>query len=220
MHHPLHSLLAAALTAAATLAMAQTPAPAPTPATAATSAPADPYLWLEDVTGERALAWVRERNADSRALLAAQPGFEANRKRFQEILDSKQSIPTATHQGGWLYNFWRDEQHPRGLHPVTFRHCAAYPSVEESKRLTWGNLWFFRWNVTLALVLGFLVYVPLLLIGYSVLHVQEPGKGLLASPSPRSLLLTGILWFVYSLILGSGCARFAAGTATGEREDA
>ncbi|MFO0577689.1 MAG: hypothetical protein U1A78_27095 [Polyangia bacterium] len=108
------------------------------------------------------------------------------------------------------------EQHPRGLHPVTFRHCAAYPSVEESKRLTWGNLWFFRWNVTLALTLGFLVYAPLLLIGYSILHVQEPGRGLLESPSPRSLLLAGILWFVYSLILGSGCARFAAGTATGE----
>lgn len=108
------------------------------------------------------------------------------------------------------------EQHPRGLRPVTFHHCAAYPSVEESKRLTWGNLWFFRWNVTLALTLGFLVYVPLLLIGYSILHVQEPGKGLLASPSPRSLLLTGILWIVYSLILGSGCARFAAGSATGE----
>ncbi|MFO1336938.1 MAG: prolyl oligopeptidase family serine peptidase [Burkholderiaceae bacterium] len=113
MQHPLHSLLAAALiSAAGTLAMAQTPASAPAPAAAA---PADPYLWLEDVTGERALAWVRERNAESRKLLEAQPGFEANRQRFREILDSKQTIPTATHQGGWLYNFWRDEQHPRGL---------------------------------------------------------------------------------------------------------
>ena len=26
----------------------------------------DPYLWLEEVQGERALAWVRERNAQAR----------------------------------------------------------------------------------------------------------------------------------------------------------
>ena len=38
---------------------------------------ADPYRWLEDVTGERALAWVRERNADSESRLHATPGFES-----------------------------------------------------------------------------------------------------------------------------------------------
>jgi len=25
----------------------------------------DPFLWLEDVTGDRALAWVRERNLET-----------------------------------------------------------------------------------------------------------------------------------------------------------
>ncbi|HEX5686269.1 MAG TPA: prolyl oligopeptidase family serine peptidase [Ideonella sp.] len=110
--HLLTTLAATLIGAAGPSAMAQTSSPTtPAPATAA----ADPYLWLEDVTGERALTWVRERNAVSRPLLEAHPDFQANRKRFKEILDSKESIPVATHQGGWLYNFWRDEQHPRGL---------------------------------------------------------------------------------------------------------
>ena len=34
--------------------------PSPQPPAAAP----DPYLWLEDVQGERSLAWVRARNAD------------------------------------------------------------------------------------------------------------------------------------------------------------
>jgi hypothetical protein len=108
------------------------------------------------------------------------------------------------------------EQHPRGLHALTFRHCAAYPSVEDSRRMSWGNLAFFRWNLTLALTLGFLVYAPMLLIGYTILHVHEPGQSVCVTPSPRSLLLTGVLWLLYTLSLGIGCARFAAGSATGE----
>ncbi|MEK8034144.1 prolyl oligopeptidase family serine peptidase [Ideonella sp. DXS29W] len=111
-NHLLTSLAAALIGAAGAPAMAQTPSPV-TPATAA--AEADPYLWLEDVTGDKALAWVRERNAATRPQLEAHPDFQANRTRFKEILDSKESIPMAHHQGGWLYNFWRDEQHPRGL---------------------------------------------------------------------------------------------------------
>ncbi|MDP2004692.1 MAG: prolyl oligopeptidase family serine peptidase [Rubrivivax sp.] len=77
--------------------------------------PQDPYLWLEDVQGERALAWVRERNAESVGLLQARPGFEALRTRLREVLDSKEQIPYASRRGDWLYNFWRDAVNPRGL---------------------------------------------------------------------------------------------------------
>ena len=75
----------------------------------------DPYLWLEDVQGEKALNWVRERNAGTRALLEAQPHFASDRQRFKEILDSKERIPMVGRDGDWLYNFWRDQTHPRGL---------------------------------------------------------------------------------------------------------
>jgi prolyl oligopeptidase len=75
----------------------------------------DPYLWLEDVQGERALAWVRERNAESEAVLQAQPGFEAARTSIREVLDSREQIPYVERQGGWFYNLWRDADNPRGL---------------------------------------------------------------------------------------------------------
>ncbi len=75
----------------------------------------DLHLWLEDVTGERALAWVRERNARTRRLLEAEPGFAATRDRIRAILDSRDKIPDVTRRGAWLYNLWQDEHHPRGL---------------------------------------------------------------------------------------------------------
>jgi prolyl oligopeptidase len=75
----------------------------------------DPYLWLEDVQGDKALAWVRERNAASRQALEAVPGFEATRQQIRGVLDSRERIPAVVRRGQWLYNLWQDAQHPRGL---------------------------------------------------------------------------------------------------------
>ena len=102
----LPTLLASLLLATGNTAMSQTPA---APATD------DPYLWLEDVTGERALAWVRERNAASRRVLEAEPGFVPTRDRIRAILDSKDKIPQITRRGDWFYNLWQDAKNPRGL---------------------------------------------------------------------------------------------------------
>jgi prolyl oligopeptidase len=75
----------------------------------------DPYLWLEDVTGDKALAWVKERNAESVAELTKTPEFQAMNERLLKILDSKDKIPFITKRGEFYYNFWRDEKNPRGL---------------------------------------------------------------------------------------------------------
>ncbi len=75
----------------------------------------DPFLWLEEVEGERALAWVRERNAATEALLQADPRFEPTRQAMLEVLDSREQIPFFVRRGNQLYNFWRDAEHPRGL---------------------------------------------------------------------------------------------------------
>ena len=85
------------------------------PADTAAQQTADPYRWLEEVQGERALAWVRERNQAARAVLEAQPRFAAMRDGFRAILDSRDKIPYVTRRGDALYNFWRDAEHPRGL---------------------------------------------------------------------------------------------------------
>ena len=85
------------------------------PAMSNTAEAPDPYLWLEDVQGERALAWVRARNAESEAQLQSQPGFEQRKRRIREVLDSREQIPYVTRRGDGFYNFWRDAANPRGL---------------------------------------------------------------------------------------------------------
>lgn len=99
-----------------------TPAPPPAvkPAPVAVTPPPplreeDPYLWLEDVTGEKPIAWVKERNALSQKELEGAPGFATLKARLRSIYDSKDRIPTVNAQGKFLYNFWKDETHPRGL---------------------------------------------------------------------------------------------------------
>ena len=77
--------------------------------------PDDPFLWLEDVLGERALAWVRERNAESQRLLQARPEYEPTRARLLEIMNSTERIPQLSRRGAYFYNLWQDEAHKRGL---------------------------------------------------------------------------------------------------------
>jgi prolyl oligopeptidase len=77
-------------------------------------APEDRYLWLEDVTGEKALEWARARNAESARVLEA-GGFPALEKRILDILDSDARIPMVEKHGPFFYNLWRDAKNPRGL---------------------------------------------------------------------------------------------------------
>lgn len=90
-------------------------APSSSAESTSTAPVADPYLWLEDVTGSNALTWVREQNAVSTNELEAAPDFEKIRTRLLSILDSKERIPYAAKHGAWYYNFWRDQTNPRGL---------------------------------------------------------------------------------------------------------
>jgi prolyl oligopeptidase len=75
----------------------------------------DPHLWLEDILGDQALAWVRARNAQSREVLEAWPRFDQTRAQLRAILDSKEQIPGVVRRGDWFWNFWRDDRNPRGL---------------------------------------------------------------------------------------------------------
>ncbi len=75
----------------------------------------DPYAWLEDVTGERALDWVRAQNARTEAELADTPQFRQLESDIRAILDSDARIPDVEKIGDHYYNFWKDRQHERGL---------------------------------------------------------------------------------------------------------
>jgi prolyl oligopeptidase len=75
----------------------------------------DPYLWLEEVTGDQALGWVREKNAVTVAKMEADPDFAKLQADLLAILDSDARIPEVSKIGDHYYNLWRDKQNPRGL---------------------------------------------------------------------------------------------------------
>lgn len=75
----------------------------------------DPYLWLEDVTGDDALNWVRTRNDRTVADYAQTPEFTDLQTRLRAVLDTDARIPYVRRRGPHLYNYWRDAQHVRGL---------------------------------------------------------------------------------------------------------
>jgi len=79
-----------------------------------TSGSEDPYLWLEDVTADEALDWVRARNEPAKAEFCDDE-FERMRTEALEVLDTDARIPYVRRRGEHLYDFWRDATNPRGL---------------------------------------------------------------------------------------------------------
>jgi prolyl oligopeptidase len=78
----------------------------------------DPYLWLEEIDGERALAWVEAQNAATLARFGDRR-FEADRDTLAAIYDRPDNIPLIARRGPKVFNFWKDAEHPRGLWRAT-----------------------------------------------------------------------------------------------------
>jgi prolyl oligopeptidase len=74
----------------------------------------DPYLWLEEIDGARALAFV---DLQSRRTLErfATAGFAADRDTLAAIYDRPDNIPFIGRRGGLVYNIWKDANNPRGI---------------------------------------------------------------------------------------------------------
>jgi prolyl oligopeptidase len=75
----------------------------------------DPYLWLEDVHGEKPLAWVKAQNARSLALLKSDPDYQKDYDTILSIMDAADRIPFGQLDHRYIFNFWQDAQHPKGL---------------------------------------------------------------------------------------------------------
>ena len=86
-----------------------------TVALAQTAVSDDPYLWLEDINGARAVEQVKQWNAATEALVATGPVFEQYRRRALDILNDEHQIaePEAV-LGDRVTNLWRDARNPRG----------------------------------------------------------------------------------------------------------
>ena len=78
----------------------------------------DPYLWLEEIGGKRALAWVETQNAATLARFG-DARFAADREILAAIFDRPDNIPLIARRGPRVFNFWKDAAHPRGLWRAT-----------------------------------------------------------------------------------------------------
>jgi len=78
----------------------------------------DPYLWLEEIDGERALAWVDAQNAATLGRFG-DARFSADRDTLAAIFDRPDNIPLIARRGARVFNFWKDAAHPRGLWRAT-----------------------------------------------------------------------------------------------------
>ncbi|MBU2270446.1 MAG: prolyl oligopeptidase family serine peptidase, partial [Alphaproteobacteria bacterium] len=123
-----------ASTALSSAAMAQSPTtPAAPGAAFARSDATDPYLWLEEIDGERAMAWVEQHNAHSLGVLRGDPRFQTLHQQALEIVQSRDRIPApGFNRDGTIDNFWQDAEHVRGIWRTTTldSYAAAEPRWE------------------------------------------------------------------------------------------
>ena len=111
----------------------------------------DPYQWLEELHGERALAWVEQENQRTLGILEADPRYAALHAEALAIAQAEDRIPMPSFRGGSLYNFWQDATHVRGIWRRTSMagYQQAAPPWEtvldiDALAKTEGANWFFQ----------------------------------------------------------------------------
>src|SRR5437016_4445715 len=75
----------------------------------------DPYIWLEDVHGAKPLAWVHEQNKKSLSLLKSDPRYQEHYDAILTVLDATDRIPMGALDHRYVFNFWQDASHPKGI---------------------------------------------------------------------------------------------------------
>jgi prolyl oligopeptidase len=106
---------AAALLASVCSLPATAEKPTGSEVTETTEATSDPYLWMEEVEGEEALAWVNAQNERSLADIQGHPLYEDNLAKAMDLATSEDRIPYGRVRDGLVYNFWQDAENVRGL---------------------------------------------------------------------------------------------------------
>jgi prolyl oligopeptidase len=141
-----------AVTALGWSARAQNPAPTPQLPSAAQGAP-DPFGWLEEIHGQRAMAWVATQNTRTAKVLEDDPRYADFHREALAIFTTKDRIPTPqpTLLGDQVANLWQDANQPHGIWRVT--SVADYRSADPRWRTlidldalskAEGKSWFFK----------------------------------------------------------------------------
>lgn len=83
------------------------------------SAQEDKYQWLEEVDGVKALEFVNAQNKETIDKLSIEKEYQDIYEKSLAIYNSNERIPYPTIYGDFVYNFWKDEDHERGI----WRRC-------------------------------------------------------------------------------------------------
>jgi prolyl oligopeptidase len=80
----------------------------------------DPYAWMEEIEGARALDWAKAENARSLPQLQNDPRYAGLYADALKIATAKDRIPNVGFSGhGELHDFWQDAEHVRGIWRAT-----------------------------------------------------------------------------------------------------
>ncbi|MCB9447335.1 MAG: S9 family peptidase [Flavobacteriales bacterium] len=75
----------------------------------------DPNLWLEEVEGQKALAFVAEQNKITLDKLSKVREYQHIYDQCLDIYNATDRIETPSVHGNFVYNFWKDKDHVRGI---------------------------------------------------------------------------------------------------------
>ena len=75
----------------------------------------DKYQWLEDVSGERSMAWVKAENERTAKVLESDPRYAQFEATDLKLLESPDRLAIPEINGKEVYNTWQDSQHVRGI---------------------------------------------------------------------------------------------------------
>ena len=85
------------------------------PAQVSSAEQPDKYTWLEDIHGEKSMAWVKAHNERSAAIIEKDPHFAELQADALKVLQSPERLPDPQFRGDMVYNLWRDAAHLRGI---------------------------------------------------------------------------------------------------------
>lgn len=98
------------------------------------SAQDDKYQWLEEVDGLKALEFVNIQNKATEAILTSQKDYQNIYNKSIEIYNSAQKIAYPDIRGRYVYNFWKDKDHVRGI----WRRCLLADYT--ANKLNWETV--------------------------------------------------------------------------------
>ncbi|MGZ3774228.1 MAG: prolyl oligopeptidase family serine peptidase [Bdellovibrio sp.] len=75
----------------------------------------DPYLWLEEVEGQKPLQFAKSENKKTLEHFRSNSNFKSLESEIRQILLAKDRTPQVDLMNGELYNFWQDERHVHGV---------------------------------------------------------------------------------------------------------